>query len=237
MEEESFTRMAALGSAAVGVLSLVYSLSYLVITPAPQRGSDVGQAMRSYLAHPLGLRIASVSLMLAGLMSGAVVVALIGRLQGAKADRSLAWAGIVAVVGGLATSVHGLGDLLTMDKLAHQYATASAATKAAVVLAHGLPSGVDPKGLMTFGAGGLVTLVIGLALRPTHRRLGVLGVVLGIDMVVLFVANAVGITALVLVSGGLASVVLGPIWWLSITRLLWLEMAEAPAPAVVVPMA
>ena len=58
------------------------------------------------------------------------------------------------------------------------------------------------------------------ALRPSRRRLGTLGIVLGVDMVALFVANSVGSTPAVLLTGGLASVVLGPVWWVAIGRML-----------------
>jgi hypothetical protein len=40
------------------------------------------------------------------------------------------------------------------------------------------------------------------------------------DMVALFVASAAGVNAVVLVTGGLASVVLGPAWWLGVARLV-----------------
>ena len=66
-----------------------------------------------------------------------------------------------------------------------------------------------------------MVLVLGLAVRSDDRRLGLLGVALGCDMVVLFLATAVGVGALVLLTGGLASVVLGPIWWVAVARLLW----------------
>ena len=66
-----------------------------------------------------------------------------------------------------------------------------------------------------------MAVVLGMAIRPERPRLGRLGVVLGIDMVVLFLATALGIGPLVLLTGGLASVVLGPIWWVSVARLLW----------------
>jgi hypothetical protein len=71
-----------------------------------------------------------------------------------------------------------------------------------------------------------VALVLGLSIRPDRARLGTLGVVLGIDMVVLFLATAIGIGPLILLTGGLASVVLGPIWWVALARELW-----APVPA------
>jgi hypothetical protein len=48
---------------------------------------------------------------------------------------------------------------------------------------------------------------------------------LGIDMVVLLLATATGVGPLVLLTGGLASVILGPLWWVSVGRLLWREPA------------
>jgi hypothetical protein len=75
--------------------------------------------------------------------------------------------------------------------------------------------------LATFLVAGVVALVLGLAVRSDKPRLGLLGIVLGIDMAVLFLATAIGIGPLVLLTGGLASVVLGPIWWVSLARLLW----------------
>lgn len=229
MDDDTFTRIGAVAAAVVGALSLVYAIAYLGITPADQRGTNIDKFFTSYLAHPAGLRIASTCLLLAGLISGAVVVALIGRIGASRARQSLTFAGILAVVGGFASAAHGLADLTGVDKLAHRYATGDAATRAAVAVAHVAPSAVDPRGVMTFGAAGLVALLVGWALRPSHPRLGTLGIVLGVDMVLLFVANAVGINALVLLTGGLASVVLGPAWWFSIARLLWPSAKPVPA--------
>lgn len=232
MDDETFARVGAISAAAVGALSLLYAIAYLGITPSDQRGNDIDKFFRSYLAHPSGLRLAALCLTISGLISGLAVVALIGRLGALRSRRSLSWAGIVAVLAGFATAAHGLGDLVGVDKLAHRYASGDAATKAAVAVAHVSPSAIDPRGLATFAASGLVALVVGLALRSLSPRLGLLGVVLGADMLLLFLANAIGINALVLLTGGLASVVLGPIWWFSIARVLW---APAPVPAASVP--
>lgn len=233
MADTTFERIGAIAAAAVAALSLLYTVAYLGITPPTQRADNIDQFFQSYLAHPTGLRMAATCLFLSGLVSGVAVVGLVRRLN---ARQALQWAAIVGVVGGFATAAHGLADLVGVDKLAHRYAAGDGAARAAIAVAHVAPSPVDPRGLATFCAGGLVALTLGLALRPRHRRLGLLGVVLGIDMVVLFIANAVGINALVLLTGGLASVVLGPVWWFGIASVLWrsdqpLDRAQAPTAA------
>lgn len=220
MSDQAFERVGAIAAAIVAALSLLYTVAYLGVTPSAQRGSDVGAFARSYLAHPAGLRIASTCLLVSGIASGLAVVSLTGRLAHAPAT-ARTWVATAGIIAGLATSAHGLADLVGVDKLAHRYATGGAGTRAAVSLEHALPSAVDPRGLATFGVAGAVALILGLMLRATRPRLGLLGVVLGIDLLALFVATAVGIQPLVLVTGGLAAVVLGPIWWGGIARLLW----------------
>jgi len=164
---------------------------------------------------------------------GVAVVALARRLfadadADADAPAALSWAAIVGVVAGLGTAAHGLASLLGDSELAHKYAADDPATRAAVAVAHASPSQVDPRGLTTFCAAGLAVLVLGAVLRRREQRLGLLGVVLGLDMVVLFLATATGMGQLILLTGGLASVVLGPIWWISVARLLSRPMSAAP---------
>lgn len=197
MEDKVFDRLAAMAAAAVAALSLLYAAAYLVITPSAQRADEVERFYRSYLTDPTGARIASTCLLLSGLVVGLPVVAMTRRLV-ARGATSLAWAGIVGVVGGLATAAHGLSGLIGVDKLAQHYANGDAATRAAVTVAGATPSAVDPRGLATFCAAGLVGLVLGLALRSDHPRLGMLGIVLGVDMVILFVATAVGAGPIIL---------------------------------------
>lgn len=219
MDDWRFDRLAAISAVAVAGLSLLYAVAYLGIMPSDQRGSDVDAFYRSYLAHPTGARIASTCLLLSGLVVGLPVVAMARHLAG-RGSSSLAWAAVVGAVGGLATAAHGLSSLVGVDKLAHQYATGDPATRAAVVVAGATPSEVDPRGLATFLAAGLMALVFGLALWSRKQRLGLLGIVLGIDMAVLFVATALGVGPLILITGGLASVILGPLWWIAIAWFL-----------------
>ena len=219
MQDRAFDRLGAAAAAAIAALSLVYAAAYLVVAPSPQRGSDVAAFMRSYLAHPAGLRIASACLLLSGLASGPAFVALAARARG-HAPRAAAYASIAGVGAGLLTAAHGLGDLIANDRLAHRYASGDAATRAAIDVQRSLPSATDPRGLATFAVSGLAVLALGVALRPSSGRLGLLGAVLGADLVLLFAATAIGIGPLVLVAGGLASVVLGPAFWLGAARLL-----------------
>ena len=222
--DELFDRLAAASALAVAGLSLLYAIAYLGITPSAQRGSDVDDFYRSYLAHPAGGRIASTCLFLSGLLVGLPVVALARRLA-VRAGSIVTWASILGVVAGFATAAHGLTNLLAVDKLAHKYESGDAATRAAITVAGYTPSEVDPRGLATFCAAGLAALALGLALRAVKPTIGTLGVVLGVDMVLLFVATAAGIGPLILLTGGLASVILGPWWWVSVAR-------ELRAPAV-----
>ena len=84
-------------------------------------------------------------------------------------------------------------------------------------------SPTDPRGFATFGLAGLWLLVAGLELRgraglkPLYARIAIAG---GIDLILLFAATALGSTPLILVTGGLASVVFGPIFWAMTGRLL-----------------
>jgi hypothetical protein len=214
-----FERIAAFSALVVAGLSLLYAVAYLVIAPADQRKSDVDAFYRSYLAHPGGMRLASVCLLLSGFIIGLPAVALRRRLL-STAGNAVTWAAVVSVAAGYATSAHALWSLVGTDRLAQHFAGADAATHAAIVLAQVTPSPIDPFGIAKFAFAGLAALVFGLALRPSRRGLGTLGIVLGVDMVALFVANSVGSTPAVLLTGGLAAVILGPIWWVSIGRML-----------------
>lgn len=69
-------------------------------------------------------------------------------------------------------------------------------------------------------------------LRRSSLHLGRLGTALGIDLLLLFVATAVGAGRVVLVTGGLASVVLGPIWWIGVSRFLWSPALDPRVPRV-----
>ena len=97
----------------------------------------------------------------------------------------------------------------------------------AVSDAQSLPTGdlspTDPRGFATFGLAGVWMLVLGLSARAAGTLpsgLTILGVVGGVDLLALFFATVAGSTPLILLTGGLASVVLGPAFWIWSGRVL-----------------
>ena len=101
-------------------------------------------------------------------------------------------------------------------------------TFAAIAVEQGIAtndlSPTDPRGLATFGLAGLWALTLGLEIVAGNaswpRNLGWLAVVGGLDLIVLFFATVAAYEGLILVSGGLASVILVPAFWIWTGRLL-----------------
>jgi len=152
-----------------------------------------------------------------------------------RSSNALAYALIAA--GALAASVAtvGMSELaggpngrwLAPFGVGYALLSAAHAVYAAILAGQGPLSGdlsaTDPRGFATFGLAGLWMLVLGLtarALSTLPRTLALLAIAGGVDLVVLFFATVAGSTPLILVTGGLASVVLGPAFWIWSGRLL-----------------
>jgi hypothetical protein len=151
---------------------------------------------------------------------------------------ALAWALIVAgalcatvATAALASFIGGAaGTFLTAFGVGYSLLAATHGVFAGIADARGFAdlelSPTDPRGFATFGLAGLWLLIAGLRLRgrpdlrPVYAQLAILG---GIDLVALFMATVVGSTPLILLTGGLASVLLGPAFWLMTARLLTAE--------------
>jgi hypothetical protein len=96
----------------------------------------------------------------------------------------------------------------------------------AILAGSGVALGVsptDPRGFATFGLAGVWMLVLGLSARgaaAVPANLATLAIAGGVDLVLLFFATVAGSTPLILVTGGLASVILGPAFWVWSGRIL-----------------
>ena len=187
----NFRRLAATSALLVAATNLGYSLSFLVVRPD---NPDAGGTA------------ASAFLLAGGLLALPVLLALYGLVKEAQPELALLGTvlGVLAAVG---ATVHGGYDL------------ANAINPPRTAL--DTPNAVDPRGLLTFGAGGLALLVYAAALAP--RRLAWLAAVLGALLVALYVLRLVVLdadNAAIVGIAALVGFVLSPLWYLRVAAAL-----------------
>jgi hypothetical protein len=143
------------------------------------------------------------ALIAAGALAASVaVVGMSERAGGANAR----WLAPFGVAYALLSAAHGVYD--------------------AILAGNGVALGVsptDPRGFATFGLAGVWMLVLGLSARggaSVPANLATLAIVGGVDLILLFFATVAGSTPLILLTGGLASVILGPAFWVWSGRIL-----------------
>src|SRR5256885_1452473 len=189
--DQAFSRRAGFQAYLIGAFSLAYAVVFL------------GFVRRD----PSDLNAAAVAAALlggGGLSATIAVVATAARFFG----DARWWLTAVGVGYGLLSAAHGVTDAI------------------ANVQSLTLPeiSPTDPRGLATFGLAGLWAFTLGLEAVAGNgslpRNLGWLAVVCGIDLIVLYVATIAALEGPILVSGGLASLILGPAFWIWTGRVL-----------------
>lgn len=216
---DSFDRFGGVSAMIVGALSILYAIFFLVIA----RQAEYIGSLGSWLI-----------LAASGIFSSAAFVALYQRLRKVSEGQAL-WALLLGVIASFATLAHGIYQALSLITLQ----AAEPAQSEAITLVRMAPSQIDPAGLATFFVTGLAILTFSLLIlrqADLPKRLGQLGVVLGILMMVLFFASAANAQTLILISGGLASVIVGPIWWIwlgrRLSRAVFPSSAQIAGPAV-----
>src|SRR6266446_5492871 len=133
----------------------------------------------------------------------------------ALASALIAGGGLAATIATTSAAARVGGDArwwLTALGVGYGLLSAAHGTFAAIAVEQGIAatdlSPTDPRGLATFGLAGLWALTLGLA------------IVGGLDLIVLFIATVAASENLILVSGGLASVILVPAFWIWTGRVL-----------------
>lgn len=190
MTDTTFQRIASWCAYAIAGLSLLYAAVYLGLVR-----TDATNTWASALANGF--------IGLSGILATFAVIAVGDKVDGAAGR----WLRVVGVGWALLSAAHG----------------AFSAIADMQGLAPGDLSATDPRGFATFGLSGLWSIVLGLAIRSGSsfpRGLGMVALVNGADLLVLFFATATGASTLVLVTGGLASVILGPVQWVWLGRAL-----------------
>jgi hypothetical protein len=163
-----------------------------------------------------GAALPSLLLAVSGILGSALLVGLYQRVLAVDAGFAL-WGWLLAVAGAGGAAIHGAFDLAN-----NLHAPAAA---------FAYPNPADPRGFLTFGLGGLGTIVLSwLLLRGAilARGAAILGIVSGGLLVALYLAYLVSldpanplVVALVVATG-----LIQPAWNLWVGWLLWQEAGD-----------
>jgi hypothetical protein len=160
--------------------------------------------------------LAAMALTAGGLLSAAALFAAYERVRAAGPLATLGLA--LGFIGTIGAAVHGAYDLANV---LHPPATAADG-----------PSAIDPRGFLTFCVAGLGLLALswaGLASAGLPRPLLYLGLLLGVVLVLIYLARLIVLdaTSMLVLGPALAGAVLSPIWYGWLGYLLLTDRAGA----------
>ncbi len=203
MTSAPFEKVAAFCSMINAMTVLLYALAFTAISAS---------------APEAGALLRAVFLMIGGLLTAVVQIALYNRLR--RIDDAWALLALLfGVAGAIGAAMHAGYDL------ANAVHSAGASAEALA----GLPSPVDPRGLLTFGIGGASLLIIAWLMGHDPlfpRGLGTLGFVLAVLLIVLYLGRLIILSPthpVILVVTLLTGFLIGPAWygWLGIVLRGW----------------
>jgi hypothetical protein len=204
MKPASFERFGGFCAFLAGVGGLCYSISFVIISKSAPDVSDV---------------LSPLFLLLGGLLSSAVLLALYQRLRETEASFALL-ALLLGVLAALGSAMHGGYDLA--NAINPPALSASFQTDL-----NNLPSQVDPRGLLTFGVMGLAILILAwLIVRGGQfpRNLGYLGYAQGVLLVIVYLGRLILLqpsNPVLLGAAALTGFLLAPIWYIWLGLTLW----------------
>lgn len=189
--DRAFSRRAGFQAYLIAAFSLIYAAVFLGF-------------VRGHPENLGALALSSALIAGAGLSATIAVVATAARVGG----DARWWLTAVGVGYGLLSATHGMFDAVATEQSLPTLAL----------------SPTDPRGLATFGLAGLWALTLGLEIRSGNGalppNLGWLAIASGLDLIALFVATVAQAEGAILVTGGLASLILVPAFWIWTGRAL-----------------
>lgn len=199
----TFHRFGSLAATLTGVLSIAYAVLFLFVTRANEYAGTLG------------------SWVVLGGTAFFAIAAYVALYQRFK-DREPGFAMFALLLSGMAAFAmlqHGAFEAIEIVR------------RGSVAGALGAPSQVDPAGLATFAVVGIGSFLWGWLILRTSllpRTLGYVGILNAVLLVILFLATVLSSQTIILISGGLTSVIVAPVWWIWVGRAL-----ASPKPAVV----
>ena len=194
----AFDRFAGLCGLLTAGGGFLYAVAFIIVS----RGNP-----------PLGALLSGLFLLLFGLTSTAALTAVYEHLRDLAGPFAL-WAFLLALVGGLGAAIHGGYDLAVA---LHPPAAPNV----------DLPSEIDPRGLLTFGVGGVGLLALSaLIARQARwpRGLAYLGYASAVLLLVLYLGRLIILdptSPIIVVPALLNGFILGPAWYLWLGLVLW----------------
>lgn len=194
----AFERVAGYCAVLTGVGGFLYSVAFVIV---------------ARLAPDLGANLSWLILMVGGLLTVPVLVALHGRLRDVSQGAALT-ALLLAAYGTLGSVVHAGYEIANVVHLGK-------------IPASDLPSQVDPRGLLTFGVVGLGLLIFASLIGRSPRfpmGLSRLGLLTGALLIVVYLARLIiysPTNPLVLAGAGITGFIVSPIFyvWLGLVFL------------------
>ncbi len=156
-------------------------------------------------------------LMLSGFFSTAVFVAIYNRVRETDAPFAL-WGLLVGIAGALGSVVHGGYDLSNVLNPVSLVSQAAAA---------GVPNAIDPRGVLTFGAGGIGLFVLAWLMGRSGqfpRALSYVGYLAAALLVILYLGRLIVYIPthpLILIPAVLSGFLVNPIWYIWLGLILW----------------
>ena len=183
----AFERFAGVCALIVGIGGLLYAISFIILK---------------------GALLSDLFLMLGGLFSTAVLVALYNRLRETDAAFAI-WGLLLSITAAVGSAIHGGYDLANVLHPVSQVTDAAAA---------GVPNAIDPRGVLTFLIGGIGLFVIAWLLGrsegfPKREALNIL--YLG-RLIIYTPTNPV-----ILIPALLSGFLVNPIWYIWLGISLW----------------
>lgn len=201
MGSSSFEKFSGRLAILAGVAGFFYAVAFIIIS---RRDPTTGALLSALF------------LLLTGLFASAAFVGVYERLKETSSGFAL-WAMLLGVVGALAMAIHGGYDL----------ANAINPPAANIPSIAGLPSQIDPRGLMSFGVAGIVLFAVSWLMRKSDqfpKGLSLLGYLSALLLIILYLGRLIILNPahpVILLSAILNGFLVNPLWyvWLGI-RLL-----------------
>jgi hypothetical protein len=201
----SYETVAGFCAILVGIGGLSYAVAFIILVVMGR-------------APELGVLLSSLLLMLIGLFSTVVLVAIYHRLQETDATFALL-ALVLGIVGAVGSAIHGGYDLAT-------------AINPPALAPTDLPSQIDPRGLLTFGVSGIALFIIAWLIwrgRQFPTGLAYLGGVSAILLVILYLGRLLVLdptNPVILVPAMLNGFLINPAWYVWVGGALWVTKRQ-----------